>query len=170
MTGTASMEQGETAERRFRTDGVPWRATVVWRAQDGSGLCYFRAEEGEARGEEGAGDRRARLPADRSLGDLNEEELGELLSVAASLTATERRFVAPDGRDWLAQNIGPVWAEEEAAEGATGVLFTALDGAPDRARTGGGHVGRMSEDRLEAAWRRATGWKTPESEAGDDGG
>lgn len=171
MTGTATMERGETAERRFRADGIPWRATVAWRAEDGSGLCYFRAaEEGADHAEEGTGDRRARLSANRSLGDLTEEELEELLAGAAPLTATERRFAAPDGREWLAQNIGPVWAEEEAAEGATGVLFTALDGALDRARTGGGHVDRMSDDRLEAAWRRATGWKTPETGAGDDGG
>lgn len=152
------MKAAPEDERVIRADGEPWRASVVWRASDGSGLCYFRpAEEADP----APGDRRARLSAGRTLGEMAEDAVVELLEEAAPLTATERRFRAPDGREWLAQNVGPVWAEEEAAEGATGILFTALDGSAERVRTGGGHVGRMTDGELGDAWRRA---------AGDDGG
>lgn len=154
-------------QRTFRADGEPWRAAVAWRAADGSGLCYFRPGEDASSGLE---DRRARLPADRTLGSLDAEGLEELFREAAPLTDTERRVRAPDGRPWLAQNVGPVWAEEEAAAGATGVLFTALDGSARRLRTGSGHVARMSDAELEEAWRRAAGRGSGGGEEDTEGG
>lgn len=148
-------------ERVVEADGEAWRASVLWRAADGSALCYFRPAGDAASGRE---DRRARLPAGRSLEEMDPEAVLELLEAAAPLTATERRFRAPDGREWLAQNVGPVWAEEDAAEGATGILFTSLDGSAERLESGGGHVGRMTEEALADAWRRAAG-----REGGDEG-
>lgn len=149
------MKAADEGDRTVRIDGETWRATVAWRAADGSALCYFRpaAEEPAS----ATGDRRARLPEGRSLETLDEEELEALFRGGSPLTDTERRFLAPDGREWLAQNVGPVWAEEDAAEGATGLLLTALDGSAERLRTYGGHVGRTSAAELEEAWRRAGG-------------
>lgn len=157
MEGT---DEGE--ERQVDSDGEPWRVTVAWRGADGSGLCYFRPADDETSDRE---DRRARIPGDCDLGGMDTGELVELLEESAPLTRTERRFRAPDGRDWLAQNIGPVWADEEAAAGAQGVLFTALDGPGDRVRAAGGHVARMSVAELEDVWRRAV-----ETDAGGKGG
>lgn len=163
------MKATDEGDRTVRIDGEAWRATAAWRAADGSALCYFRpaAEEGSS---SSTGDRRARLPEDRSLETLEEEELEALFREAAPLTDTERRFLAPDGREWLAQNVGPVWAEEDAAEGATGLLLTALDGSAERLRTYGGHVGRTSAAELEEAWRRAGGEPATDGEEAPGGG
>jgi len=154
--------RAEARERPARTveiDGgeIAFRAVEAWRAPGGPALCYFvRLESGEP----GAGDRedrRAALDPGRTLTDLDRAELRDLLDGAAPLTATERRFRAPDGRFWLAQSVGPVWAEESAAEAVTGVRFTSLEGELERLEGPGGHVGRASEEELREAWRRAAG-------------
>lgn len=156
---------GERAEAELEADGRRWRCVEAWRAQHGPGLLYFLPleEDGEVAGDDRE-DRRAALAADETLDALGSDELRERLERGTPLTVTERRFRAPDGRAWLAQSVGPVWADD-VASGLTGLLFTALEGPQLRERTGGGHVGEMSASELARRWRRAV--EGPEEE-GDD--
>lgn len=146
--------------------GRRWRAVEAWRAEGGTGLLYFLPLEEDGRvAEDDRRDRRAALASGETVAELGEDELRERLERATPLTVTERRFLAPDGRPWLAQSVGPVWAED-VASGLTGLLFTALEGRSERVRSGGGHAGEMSASELERRRRRAA--ESPE-EAGDEG-
>ena len=151
----------------MEAEGRRWRCVEAWRAQHGSGLLYFLPldEDGEVAGDDRQ-DRRAALEPHEALEELGSDELRARLERGTPLTVTERRFRAPDGRAWLAQSIGPVWAEE-VASGMTGLLFTALEGAERRARTGGGHVGEMSSSELARRWRRAVEGDEEEGEDED---
>ncbi len=158
----------ERQRREFEAEGRPWRAVEAWRSRRGTALVYFlplAGPEGEP-AEDDRLDRRAGLEAGRRLGELEDGELEDLLGSGTPLTGTERRFRGPDDRPWLAQSVGPVWADEDVARGLTGVRFTALAGGERRVRGPGGHVGRASDERLAAWWREATGEGSPE-EPGD---
>lgn len=147
-----------TAARAVEAGGGRFRAVEAWRGEaSGRGLCYFVALEGGEAAADDRRDRRAALGPDQRLEELSDRELEELLEEAAPLTETERRFRAPDGRLWLAQSVGPVWAEREPARGTTGLLFTALEGARERLRAQDGHAGRADLGELERRWRQATG-------------
>lgn len=140
-----------------------WRALEAWRGRGGVGLLYFLpVEDGEAR-PDGSSDRRASLGPGERLDDLDEDDLAARLESGTALTVTERRFRSPEGELWLAQSVGPVWAEGDVAEGTTAVLFTALEGEPRRLETAGGHVGRMSAAELTSCWRAALGREDPET-------
>lgn len=161
--------EGETVERASRTverEGRAYVALEAWRGGSGEGLCYFVQLDGPGGEpvEEDDGDLRAPLGPDEDLRVLSEDRLAELLEGATPLTVTERRFRAPDGRLWLAQSVGPVWAEDGVAEGITGVKFTSLQGPLDRVEAAGGHVGRMGRGALVAAWRRARDAGAPTEE------
>jgi hypothetical protein len=106
--------------RAFEAGGVRHTAVVAWRAESGHGLVFFVPD-----------DLRATLQPGRSLADLDEADLGVLLSDAAPLTETETRFRWA-GRSWLAQATGPVWAGDQIRSGLGGVLFTSLDGPFER--------------------------------------
>lgn len=163
MTGEADEGRGR---RVVETNGDRFRAAVAWRGPaSGRGLLYFVALEDGEPGDDRR-DRRAPLEPDRGLEDFTEEELRELLSEGEPLTGTERRFRGPDGRLWLAQSVGPVWADEDPAEGSTGVLFTALEGPFERLRGPGAHAGALDGDELVALWRRAA---SPEDGGDADG-
>lgn len=153
-------------ERILEAEGRRWRAVEAWRAGSGLGLLYFLPLDGEDVAEDDREDRRAALEPDETVGGLDEEELRERLGRATALTVTERRFRAPDGRPWLAQSVGPVWADG-VASGLTGLLFTALEGAAERASVDGGHAGEMSEGELADRWRRAV--ETSGEDDGDGG-
>lgn len=141
--------------RVVETGGGRWRAAEAWRGRGGVGLLYFVAlADGEPTGDR-EGDRRASLEPDEQLGDLSKDALLERLEAGTPLTDTERRFRAPDGDLWLAQSVGPVWAEDDVAEGLTGIVFTALEGETRRATGAGGHVGEAGEAELVARWRSA---------------
>ncbi len=143
-------------ERELASGSGRYRAVVAWRGRvSGSGLLYFVAMDGDAPDPDDRRDRRAPLESGRTLDDIPEEELAEALEGGTPLTGTERRFRAPDGRLWLAQGVGPVWADEDPAEGSTGLLLTALEGPVRRLEAEGGHPGRMDEGELSDAWRRA---------------
>lgn len=157
----AAADAGDAGRRSYR-------AIEAWRGTSGHGLCYFLclAEDGSPPAESGDGaaegppgdsryDRRAVLAPDERLADLGEDRLRALFESARPLTVTERRFTAPDGRPWLVQNTGPVWADAGVAEGATGLLFTSLAGPRERARIAGGHVERLSEHEIVALRERA---------------
>lgn len=134
-----------------------WRAVVAWRGRGDLGLLYFlRLADGSPsdRAEE---DRRASLEPGERLRDLDVDELRRRLSVGTPLTGTERRFRAPDGELWLAQSVGPVWADGDVAAGLTGVVFTALEGEPRRISGDGVHVGEVDDAALGDRWRGASG-------------
>lgn len=164
-----TVEAGRTrSSRELETDGERYRAVLAWRGRSsGRGLVYFLALDGDDPDPDDRRDRRAPLDDADSFAELSEGELSGLLEEAAPLTETERRFRAPDGRLWLAQSVGPVWAEEDPAEGSTGVLLTALEGKPERLRGPGAHVGRLGGTELADLWRRAG---AGEREDGADGG
>lgn len=147
---------GERRARELESGSGRFRAVVAWRGRaSGSGLLYFVAMDGDAPDPDDRRDRRAPLDFERSLEDVPEDELAGALEGGTPLTATERRFRAPDGRLWLAQGVGPVWADEDPAEGSTGLLLTALEGPVRRLEAEGGHPGRMDDGDLSDAWRRA---------------
>lgn len=142
-------------EREIASGGDRWRASVARRGPSGHALVYFvPLEDGEAAADDRR-DRRAGLGPGRQLSDLEDEELRDRLEEGTVLTGTERRFRAPDGRLWLAQNVGPVWADGDPAEGTTGIVFTSLEGPAERLAAGDGHLGRMSPSELADRWRGA---------------
>lgn len=134
--------------RVVEAEGRAWRAMEAWRGRGGHGLCYFLAlDDGTPMAEDRA-DRRAALEPGERLLALPDERLVALLEESVPLTDTERRFADPDGRIWLAQNIGPVWAEGGVASGLTGVLFTSLEGPLERGSRPSGHVRELSTGEL----------------------
>lgn len=156
-------------ERVLEAEGRRWRAMEAWRAESGPGLVYFLPLDEGAEVEEGdREDRRAALEPGETVQGLEEEALRERLGRATALTGTERRFRAPDGRLWLAQSVGPVWADA-VASGLTGVLFTALEGPAERASAAGGHAGEMSDGELAERWRRAVEGPGEDDRGGTDG-
>jgi hypothetical protein len=91
------------------------------------------------------------------LDSLDRVVLGGLLGAAVGLTATEAAFRAPDGRRWLAQAVGPVWAGSAGAEGVVATRFTSLDGPFERFLTTGspllpGREGAEIESELMELW------------------
>ena len=148
MSGT-----GDRFEREFEVEGRLHRATAAWRGPEtGYGILYFFSSDA-AEGDRS--DRRALLTPEVSLRDMAESSLLTLYDAGRPLTETERRFAAADGRQWLAQSRGPVWAGRSGAEGGSGILFTSLEGEPESLRAAGGHVGEVSDEELSALWRGA---------------
>lgn len=146
----------ERTERDCQVAGTPYRVLEAWRAGDGHGVAYAvaLAEDGGEPSEDDREDRRFLLGPDEELAALADRELARRVrEEGRPLTATERRFRAPDGRLWLAQSVGPVWAEG-AAEGLASVLFTSLEGPLERATGSDGHVGRLAEEELAERWTR----------------
>lgn len=143
--------------RIVETEHGRWRALEACRGRGGVGLLYFLPLADDQPADRPGDDRRASLEPDERLEGLDEGELRRRLDAGTRLTATERRFRAPDGDLWLAQNVGPVWAGRGVAEGLTGVVFTALEGVERRVAGDGGHVGEVDEAELVALWRSAVG-------------
>jgi hypothetical protein len=144
---------GDRFEREFEVEGRLHRATAAWRGPEtGYGILYFFSSDAA---EVDRSDRRALLTPEVSLRDMAESSLLTLYDAGRPLTETERRFAAADGRQWLAQSRGPVWAGRSGAEGGSGILFTSLEGEPETLRAAGGHVGEVSDEELSALWRGA---------------
>jgi len=146
------------ATTRFETEiELPdgrYRASLAWRGPETRfGVVYFYPLDGASSDRR---DRRALIEPRPGDPDPGPEELLALYDVGRPLTDTERRFQAEDGRQWLAQNRGPVWAGGSGAESGTGIVFTSLEGAMARLQVRGGHVGELSEEELLTLWREAT--------------
>jgi hypothetical protein len=109
------------------------------------------------------GPSRFSLPPDESLEGLDEQALVAHLETAARLTDTEATFLAPDGRRWLAQAVGPVWTAAEGAESTVATCFTSLDGPYERFQSPGSPLqshrpdGRDLDAALTELWIRARG-------------
>ncbi len=110
MTGGAAYPR-----RPGRIEGVSWTLHDAGRAPSGLGLGYFVCDDAEV------ADRRTALPAGLGVPDLDDEAFGALWEAGRELTCTERRIVDPHGMVWLAQSVGPVWAEGGTAAGTLGV-------------------------------------------------
>lgn len=112
-------------------EGRSWRLIDAGRAPSGLGLGYFLPADG------GEGDRRVALEPDAGVASLSGEALETLWQGAAPLTATERRFEDAGGDVWLAQSVGPVWAEAGTAADAVGIRLRCLTSVrPPVSRTG----------------------------------
>ncbi len=133
-------EAGKRSIRSFLAAGEEHRAFEAWRSPSGHTLVLFEPDRV-----------RAALAPTRRLEELDEEDLRSLLALAAPLTLTESVLEAPDGRFWLAQDSGPVWAAEgRGAAGRLGVVLTSLTGPFERRRkdlespVGGGEASRLA--------------------------
>lgn len=141
--------------RRLTVAGRTWRVVEAWRGSSGWGLAYFVALDAEDPSSDDRLDRRAVLEPEEDLAALDEADLAGRVEGGAGLTSTERRIVDDDGRPWLVQSRGPVWAEGEVAAGLTSLLFTALDGPAERVPAEGGHAGRTDPAVLRERLREA---------------
>ena len=110
MTGGTAYPQ-----RSGRIEGVSWTLHDAGRAPSGLGLGYFVCDDAEV------ADRRTALPAGVDVRGLDDEAFRALWEAGRELTCTERRIVDPHGLVWLAQSVGPVWAEGGTAAGTLGV-------------------------------------------------
>jgi len=153
---------GGRERRELSAGGRAWKVTEAWRGASGWGLAYFLPLEGGEPAADDRLDRRAALAPGEGLEALEEAELEERLAGAAALTSTERRIVDGEGRPWLVQSRGPVWAEGGTAAGLTALLFTALEGPAERIEAADGQAGDLDEDALRARLERA---RTPEGDA-----
>jgi hypothetical protein len=152
-------------ERELEVSGSLFRVVAVWRGEEsGYGILYFF----KARADDGSTDRRALLMPDTEPDRLDDSRLMELFEGGRALTDTEKRFTAPDGRQWLAQNRGPVWAGR-AAEGHSGIRFTSLEGERETIIAAAGHLGEMPTAELEARWREASQAARPAEREPDAG-
>ena len=141
--------------RTLATVTTEFDVVDAWRNHKGLGLCYFIAVNSDVPEDGDRSDLRAVLEADEALDSLSSERLQELFASGAPLTDTERRFETPNGGRWLAQSIGPVWAEG-VATGLTGVLFTDLAGDSERRQTASGPIAAISDEELLRLWTEAT--------------
>jgi hypothetical protein len=139
--------RGTLRDRRTPPDTPPGEEVVeAWRAASGHGLAFFLP-----------GLRRAVLEPGTHLSELIPDELSELAGKAVPLTATEAVIDAPDGRRWLAQARGPVWAGAGTTAGLCGTVFTSLDGPFERFESEDASpwldAGSADTESLTVAWR-----------------
>ncbi|WP_420634616.1 hypothetical protein [Candidatus Palauibacter sp.] len=139
------MSGGTARPRRTgRIDGSPWTLFDAGRAPSGLGLGYF------VRGDPGGGDRRTELAPEVDVERLDDDGFRHLWEAGRSLTPTERRVVDDEGAVWLAQSVGPVWAEGGAAAGAVGVRLRCLSAERAVVESNGVILADMSDDGLIA--------------------
>ena len=115
MTG-----RGARPRRSGQADGASWTLYEAARAPSGLGLGYFVCDDPEV------ADRRTALPSEPALADLDDEALRSLWEAGRPLTRTERRVVDGGGAIWLAQSIGPVWAEGGSAADTVGLRLRCI--------------------------------------------
>lgn len=141
--------------REIRTAHGRWRASEAWRGRSGWGVLYLVALDSAGPAADDRRDRRVLLEPGSEIDSLADAELVSRSTDGAGLTSTERRITGPEGRTWLVQSRGPVWAGEGVAAGLTGLLFTALDGPSARVEVEDGHAGALEDEVLCARLREA---------------
>lgn len=141
--------------RRLEVADETWNVCEAWRGESGWGVVYFLESGPAGPAADDRRDRRALLEPATRLAHLEDAELRVLLDSAAGLTSTERRIEDAEGRVWLAQSRGPVWAEDGVAAGLTGLLFTALDGSGERVEASDGHAAALDPAALAKRLREA---------------
>ena len=135
---------GARPRRSGRIDGAEWTLYDAARAPSGLGLGYFVCDDPEV------ADRRAALPAGLALSDLDDEAFRALWEAGRPLTATERRVVDGSGAVWLAQGMGPVWAEGGSAAGTTGLRLRCISAHRPVVELNGATLSGMSDAELIA--------------------
>ena len=138
------MTGGPRARRSGRIDGASWTLYDAGRAPSGLGLGYFVCGDPEV------ADRRAALPAGQALSDLDDEAFRALWEAGRPLTSTERRIVDGSGAIWLAQGMGPVWAEGGSAAGTTGLRLRCISDHRPAVELNGAALSGMSDAELVA--------------------
>ena len=139
MTGV-----GVRPQRSGRIDGAVWTLYDVGRAPSGLGLGYFVSDDSAME------DRRAALPAGLVPADLDDETFRALWEAGRGLTSTERRVVDGSGTIWLAQSVGPVWAEGGSAAGTVGVRLRCVSADGPVVELNGAKLSEMSDEDLIA--------------------
>lgn len=145
------MPGDDRVSRALDMDGQDWLAVEALRSRSGHLLVYFLPIDGGEPTADDRRDRRGQLEPGERLDSADAARLEAVWAGATGLTETERRFVDTEGVPWLAQNWGPVWADEGVAGGLTGLVFTRLEGSYDRRRAPGGHVAALTPDALRRA-------------------
>ena len=135
---------GARPRRSGRIDGAAWTLYDAARAPSGVGLGYFVCDDS------GMGDRRAALPAGLALADLDDDAFRALWEAGRPLTSTERRVVDDSGAIWLAQGVGPVWAERGSAAGTTGLRLRCISAQCPVVELYGATLSEMSDTELSA--------------------
>ena len=130
--------------RSGRIDGASWTLYDAARAPSGLGLGYFVCDDPEV------ADRRAALPARLALADLDDDAFRALWEAGRPLTSTERRVVDGSGAIWLAQGMGPVWAEGGSAAGTTGLRLRCISAHRPVVELNGTTLSGMSDAELIA--------------------
>lgn len=140
------MTGGGARPRRSGTiDGASWTLYEAARAPSGLGLGYFVCGDPEV------ADRRTALPAGHALSDLDEEAFRALWGAGRTLTRTERRVVDGGGAIWLAQSMGPVWAEGGSAADTVGLRLRCISARRPVVELNGATLSGMSDAELIAA-------------------
>lgn len=125
-------------------DGASWTMYEAARAPSGLRLGYFVCDDPDV------ADRRTALPAGLALSDLDDEAFRELWEAGRPLTPTERRVVDGNGAIWLAQSMGPVWAEGGSAADTVGLRLRCISAHRPVAELKGATLSELSDAELIA--------------------
>jgi len=125
-------------------DGAAWTLYDAARAPSGLGLGYFVCDDPKM------ADRRTTLPAGLAVADLDDEAFRALWEAGRPLTPTERRVVDGSGAIWLAQSMGPVWAEGGSAADTVGVRLCCISAHRPAVELNGATLSEMSDAELIA--------------------
>ncbi len=139
MTGA-----GARPRRSGSIDGASWTLYAAARAPSGLGLGYFVCDDPER------ADRRTALPAGPALPDLDDEAFRALWEAGRELTRTERRISDGTGAIWLAQSMGPVWAEGGSAADTVGLRLRCITDECPVVELNGATLSEMSDAELIA--------------------
>ncbi len=135
---------GARPRRSGTIEGASWTVYEAARARSGLGLGYFVCDDPEV------ADRRTALPAGLALSDLDDEAFHALWEAGRPLTPTERRVVDGNGAIWLAQSMGPVWAEGGRAADAVGLRLCCISAHRPVVELNGATLSEMSDAELIA--------------------
>lgn len=139
MTGASARPR-----RSGPIDGASWTLYEAARAPSGLGLGYFVCDGPQM------ADRRTALPAGLALADLDDEAFRALWEAGRPLTPTERRVVDGSGAIWLAQSMGPVWAEGGSAADTVGLRLCCISAHRPAVELNGATLSEMSDAELIA--------------------